>query len=152
MKLYMGIDPGQDGGIGIIDENKNIMFLMAYPNTVIFAALKEAYKKGGTPLGITTCLEEVHAMPKQGVSSTFTFGRFFGQLEGILMCEGIPYQLKSPQAWKEEFGLNSDKKKSIEVCKNLFPSANLLATEKCQKEHDGMAEALLMAEYARRKL
>jgi hypothetical protein len=51
-----------------------------------------------------------------------------------------------------EFRLNSDKENSIEVCKKLFPQVNLLATPRCKKEHDGIAEALLMAEYTRRNL
>jgi hypothetical protein len=39
----------------------------------------------------------------------------------------------------------------VDVCKRLFPGVNLLPTERCRKESDGMAEATLLAEYARRK-
>ena len=54
--------------------------------------------------------------------------------------------------WKKEFGLNGNKQKSIEVCRKLFPDVSLLPTSRCKKSHDGMAEALLMAEYARRRM
>ena len=70
----------------------------------------------------------------------------------MLQSFEIPYQLIPPQTWKKEFSLNKSKEKSIDVCKRLFPGVKLLATPRCKKEHDGMAEALLMAEYARRKL
>lgn len=102
--------------------------------------------------GVRVCLEAVHAMPKQGVRSVFTFGEEYGYIKGVLEAYGVSYQEIPPERWKKEFGLNTDKKKSIEVCKALFPAVNLMATERSRVEHDGMAESLLIAEYARRKL
>lgn len=97
------------------------------------------------------CLEQVHAMPKQGVTSTFNFGVSFGYIKGVLEAYGIAYQEVTPQKWKKEFGLDGTKAKSIAVCRHLFPNVSLRATEKCRVDHDGMAEALLLAEYARRR-
>ena len=57
----------------------------------------------------------------------------------------------TPQKWKKEFGLTADKAKSVDVCKRLYPGVSLLRTERSKKEDDGMAEALLMATYAKRK-
>ena len=82
----------------------------------------------------------------------FHFGENFGYIRGALEANKIAYQLIPPKTWKKEFGLNSDKESSIAVCKRLFPEVSLKRTERCKKDHDGMAEALLMAEYARRKL
>ena len=82
----------------------------------------------------------------------FTFGAGYGFLQGVLTAYGIPYQLVPPQTWKKAFTLNSVKQTSIEVCQRLFPNVSLYRTGRCTKPHDGMAEALLMAEYARRKL
>ena len=82
----------------------------------------------------------------------FNFGQSVGYIKGVLEACAVPYQEITPQKWKKEFGLSSDKAKSAEVCRKLFPNVSLLATERCKKPHDGMAEALLMAEYARRKL
>ena len=82
----------------------------------------------------------------------FKFGENFGMIQGILQAFGIPYELVTPQKWRREFGVTADKNTSIEVCKRLFPDVDLKRTERCKKEHDGMAEALLMAEYARRHM
>ena len=82
----------------------------------------------------------------------FKFGENFGFIQGVLKSLGIPYELVRPQKWKKEFSITADKNTSIEVCKRLFPGVDLKRTERCRKDDDGIAEALLMAEYARRKL
>ena len=91
-------------------------------------------------------------MPGQGVVSMFTFGTGWGRIMGVLDALRIPYELVRPQKWKKAFSVTSDKNSSIAVCKRLFPDVSLKRTERCVKDDDGMAEALLMAEYARRKL
>lgn len=98
------------------------------------------------------CIERVNAMPGQGVTSMFNFGLNYGWLLGQLDAYDIPYETVLPKKWKAEFGLTGDKTNSIEVCKRLFPKVSLLRTERCKKDDDGKAEALLMAEYARRKM
>lgn len=96
-------------------------------------------------------LEHIGAMPGQGVTSMFHFGENFGYIRGLLEAFEIPYELVRPQKWKKEFGI-SDKNSSVECCKRLFPVVDLRRTERCRKDDDGLAEALLMAEYARRRL
>lgn len=95
-------------------------------------------------------VEHVNAMPGQGVTSCFSFGQNFGFILGLLTAFRIPYELVRPQKWKKEFSCTSDKNTSIEVAQRLFPGADLRRTQQCRKPHDGIAEALLMAEYARR--
>lgn len=90
-------------------------------------------------------------MPGQGVTSMFHFGKSAGFIEGVLSALKIPFELVIPQKWKKTFDLHADKTESINVCQKLFPSANLLPTPRCKKPSDGMAEALLIAEYGRRK-
>ena len=89
-------------------------------------------------------------MPKQGVVSTGSFMENFGFIKGLLTAYKIPFQLAEPTKWKKDFGVTADKNTSIAVCKRLFPDVSLLPTDKSRKDSDGMAEALLMAEYARR--
>lgn len=96
-------------------------------------------------------MEHVGVMPKNGSVSMFHFGECFGWLQGMLEAYEIPYELVRPQKWKKEFSVTADKNTSIEVCKRLFPGAKLIPPG-CRKEHDGMAEALLMALYAKRRL
>ena len=98
------------------------------------------------------CIEKVSAMPKQGVSSTFSFGLNYGWLRGVLDLGEISYCEIRPQIWKKEFGLTSDKTKSIDVCRRLFPKVDLKRTPRCRKADDNFAEACLLSEYARRKL
>lgn len=149
--LAIGIDPGKSGALAVmyIDEDNK-------PFRVRVVPFEEcAYREllaACVDSRVVCCLEKVGAMPGQGVVSMFNFGRNLGLIEGMLQAYKIPYQLVPPQTWKKEFSLSSDKQSSIDVCKRLFPDINLLATPRSRKESDGMAEAILMAEYARRKL
>lgn len=147
--IYIGIDPGKNGGIAVMQTYINQIQkvgVKCYSDEDLLSILKDAEEC----LQAVCYLENVHAMPKQGVSSTFNFGMNFGFIQGVLKAYGIPYELVTPQKWKKEFSCTSDKNTSIEVCKRLFPNVNLKATERCKKDHDGMAEALLIAEYGRR--
>lgn len=149
--VFIGIDPGKSGGIAMIDTQENYQVAQEFSEDGLISVCEEIRIKGRT-MKVMCCLEKVGAMPKQGVVSMFNFGQSFGYIKGVLESFRIPYQEITPQKWKKEFGLNSKKAASVEVCRKLFPDVSLLATPKCKKPHDGMAEALLMAEYARRKL
>lgn len=143
--IYIGIDPGKNGAMAIIDgdairlvpfsdgEYIRQLFILHHNREEAFCAL-----------------ERVGAMPGQGVTSMFNFGRNYGFIQGLLSAHCIPYELVTPQKWKKALGVTGDKNSSIAVCKRLFPGVSLKRTERCAKEHDGMAEALLLAEYARR--
>jgi len=140
MKSYVGIDPGAtgamavifgDGRVEIFDDPRAIKDILS-PDWQIFAAIEWA-----------------QPMPKQGVVSVFTYGKGYGRLLQLLEDFGIAYQEIRPTMWKKEFSLiHQDKEKSIELAKKLFPSISDKLTRK--KDH-GRAEALLIAEYARRK-
>lgn len=148
--IFIGIDPGKSGGIACIDTETGIRYTEPYSDKALIDMCRhESYNKTEH---IMCCLEKVGAMPGQGVVSMFNFGQSVGYIKGVLESFRIPYQEITPQKWKREFGLTSDKAVSAEVCRKLFPDIDLLATPRCKKPHDGMAEALLMAEYARRKL
>ena len=146
--VFIGIDPGKKGGIAYIDTQDNVSVTVPYSDTMLIDLCRHF---SGVD-GVVCCLEKVSARPGQGVVSMFSFGQSVGYIKGVLEARHIPYQEITPQKWKGEFGLNSEKAASAEVCRKLFPDISLLATPKCKNPHDGMAEALLMAEYARRKL
>lgn len=144
--IYIGIDPGKDGAMAIIEDCGCI-------SVVPFDGGLYADALGGLPAEkCRCCLERVNAMPGQGVTSMFKFGENFGFIQGLLAAYSIPYELVTPQKWKKEFQITGDKNSSVAVCKRLFPVVSLRRTDRCKKDHDGMAEALLMAEYARRRL
>lgn len=149
--IFIGIDPGSKGGISIITtQNENIITQShAYSDDmmkIICSDCRKHYLVGN----VFACVEQVHSMPRDGVKGAFSFGRNFGYILGVLEANKIPYQLVPPQKWKNEFSLDNDKQKSIDCAKRLFPNVSLLPTERCRKEHDGMAESLLIAEWGRR--
>lgn len=144
---YIGLDPGAKGAYAFLHGNI-LIDCGDFDKTVIVSVLSAI---SHMPEKAICCIEKVHAMPKQGSVSMFSFGENYGWLKGVLDAYHIPFQEIPPQTWKKEFGLNSDKVKSIEVARQLFPEAELIPPN-CRKPHDGIAEALLMATYAQRKM
>ena len=150
--VYIGIDPGKSGAIaclkdyesGMVDVELTPFDEAAYVSKLSFYAKSYA---------IRGCVvERVNAYPGQGVTSMFNFGTNYGFIQGVLRAVGMPFELVPPGTWKRAFGVTKDKNTSVAVAQRLFPDASLLRTEKCRKPDDGFAEALLMAEYARRKM
>ena len=144
---YLGVDPGQKGGIALLHDI-HLEMAVDFSKERFLDLMSFLSREQETT---RACVESVHAMPHQGVKSMFTFGTSFGWILGALDASEISYQLIEPQRWKKEFTLNSDKKRSIAVAKQLFPSAMLIPPG-CRTPHDGIAEAILLSEYARRKL
>jgi crossover junction endodeoxyribonuclease RuvC len=154
--IIIGIDPGLYGAIAFLDtRGKGILRIEDMP-------LIEVKKKNRTekmvslrlllcacPINETVWLEEPSAMPGQGVSSTFKFGRLVGQIEGILAANGNVTNLVSPRVWKEAMGLGRDKDLSRAMATQLWPDR---AEEFKRKKDDGRAEACLLAEYGRRRM
>ena len=146
--IYIGIDPGKNGGIAKINTDTGFVKTVTFSEESLIFELEGYFMFDKSPLRCV--LEKVNAMPGQGVVSMFNFGQNYGFIQGVLKAYEIPYELVTPQKWKKEFSCTSDKNTSIEVCKRLFPNVNLKATDRCKKDHDGLAEALLIAEYGRR--
>ena len=143
-KVYIGIDPGKDGALVLLQPDGVVKVTAPFDERQYLDMLRTA---GDSAFAI---VENVHAMKGQGVSSMFNFGRNFGWLQGALMVMGIPFELVMPQKWKKVYGCTSDKNTSIQVAQRLFPNVDLRKTPKCKGPHDGICEALLMAEYGRR--
>ena len=146
--IYIGIDPGKSGAMAMIGEDG--ITVLPVSETTYLAHLRALSQPSRENARV--CLEHVSAMPGQGVTSMFNFGKGFGWILGALDAFGLSYELVRPQKWKKEFSITADKNTSIAVCRRLFPGVSLLRSDRCRKDHDGMAEALLMAEYARRRL
>ena len=149
--IYIGVDPGQKGGYAVIAKTETGQAVFAYPWDDTFFAMEMANLMSLKSQGIVAAVEKVGAMPGQGVTSMFNFGKNAGYIEGVLSALGIPYQLVPPAKWKKEFSLiGKDKQASIITCRKLFPELDLKRTERCRTDSDGKAEATLLAEYARR--
>lgn len=145
--IYIGIDPGKSGALAFIEPEHVDVSVYTFDERAYAELLESA-----SGYDCRCCLERVGAMPKQGTVSMFHFGENFGFIQGLLTAFRIPYELVTPQKWKKEFQITGDKNSSLAVCKRLFPDVSLRKSDRCRKDHDGMAEALLMAEYARRRL
>lgn len=96
----------------------------------------------------TVYVEKVHAMPGQGVTSTFTFGKNFGGLLGAIAALSFPYRLVTPQAWKKVIlaGTGKTKDDAIAYARRTYPDVPLILP-RCRKPHEGICEALCIMEY-----
>lgn len=152
--IYIGIDPGLDGAIAILSPG-SVEVYDTPTITVQGTKKKKRHYDMDAMLqlipsgpGFNAIIEEVHAMPGQGVTSMFSMGFGLGAWHMLLRANGLSTTRVEPRRWKSEFGLISkDKNGSILRAKELFPQADITL-----KKHDGRAEALLMAEYLRRTL
>ena len=142
---YVGIAPGAKGAFAMLDTGT--VDVLPLDMEEFTAAMRRL-----DPKQTRVVLEHVSAMPGQGVVSMFTFGTGWGRIMGVLEALRIPYELVKPQKWKKAFSVTGDKNSSIAVAKRLYPGIDLRRTERSHKDDDGLAEALLMAEYARRTL
>tara|TARA_A100001201_G_scaffold143757_1_gene147281 strand:+ start:23926 stop:24378 length:453 start_codon:yes stop_codon:yes gene_type:complete len=147
MASFMGIDPGQTGGVAIIGDD-SLAQVMPLTGKQVDGAKIAFWLKTFDPKLVV--VEQVHSMPKQGVASSFKFGVSYGIVIGAVLAAGIPLQTVTPQAWKKKIlaGTTRDKHAAIEFSARMFPWADLTPGAK-RKPHDGIADALCLAEFAR---
>lgn len=153
VKRVVGIDPGQTGAVCVLDEFGGMFVDWAGDPWGMAARLAEAIPPG---IDTVAALERVHAMPKQGVSSTFKFGRNYGFWEGWLSARGIPCESPTPQTWQKGLVFPSDgadpKARALAVARRLYPGfAGMLVTPR-GRILDGRVDALLIAHWLRREL
>lgn len=154
--IYLGCDPGKHGGLAAIDAETCTITSSVMP---LRGGEVDAHAIGAWVWGLAlkndghavACVEKVHAMPKQGVSSTFTFGVGYGKILGVLGALGIRTELVTPQAWKSKVlaGSLKDKDAAVAWCRRAYPALQLVP-EGCRVPHDGIADAACIAEFARR--
>jgi len=146
--VIVGIDPGKKGGIAwYYDHVKSFGHGgMAMPPTPrkIFLAL-QVFKSYGD---MRVFIEKCHSMPKQGVASTFAFGKGIGILMGILTALEAEINEIPPQAWKKIVLAGTDKSKDAAILfvENHYPAIDLFPG-KCRKAQDGIADAACLMHY-----
>ena len=124
---WVGIDPGKSGAIALIRAN-GVPIVIDYPGDVALAV--DAVRTWTVEYDIAlAAVESVHAMPKQGVVSTFTFGKSFGEWLGILAAMSVSYMLVTPQEWQRGVIHASDgpdpKARSLTAARRIFPTCEL---------------------------
>ena len=154
--LIIGIDPGISGSICFF-ENGKILDVVEMPTMT--DGKKNKKQVNGSQIyneitkrvnqtdkkNIRVVIEQVSAMPGQGVTSMFNFGQSFGLLKGICSAMQLPMYFVRPAKWKKYFNLiNSGKDASRTKVIEIFPyfSSNLT-----KKKDSNKADAILIASY-----
>lgn len=101
---------------------------------------------------VVTCIESVHGMPGQGISSTFKFGKTTGQVDALLQLFSNYHVEITPQSWKKHYNLKGkNKEQAVSLALSHFPNmleVNTLQEGYINKERQsGIADALLMGLY-----
>jgi crossover junction endodeoxyribonuclease RuvC len=147
----LGVDPGIHGGLAIVtlSDDAAPQLVDAIDIPVIGVGAKERVDVIAIRSWIVlhrpqhALIERAQAMPKQGASSGFKFGRATGSLESVIVCCEIPLTIVEPSAWKKFHQLRGgDKEGGRQRALQLFPSAHALLARK--RDH-GRAEAALIA-------
>ena len=154
--LIIGIDPGISGSICFFEDGK-ILDVVEMPTMTegkknkrqvngsqvyneISKRIKQVDKKN-----IKVIIEQVSAMPGQGVTSMFNFGQSFGILKGMCSAMQLPMYFVRPAKWKKYFSLiNSEKDASRTKAIEIFPS---FSSNLAKKKDSNKADAILIASY-----
>ena len=154
--LIIGIDPGITGSICFFEDGK-IIDVVEMPNMAegkknkrqvngaqiyheIYKRIKNLEKKN-----IKVVIEQVAAMPGQGVTSMFNFGQSFGVLKGICAAMQIPMYFVRPAKWKKYFNLiNSEKDASRTKAIEIFPQ---FSAQLSRKKDLNKADAILISSF-----
>ena len=154
--LIIGIDPGLSGSLCFFEDGK-IIDLVEMPNMAvgkknkrqvngsqiyneIYSRIKDL-EKGN----IKVVIEQVSAMPGQGVTSMFNFGQSFGVLKGVCSAMQLPMYFVRPAKWKKYFNLiNSEKDASRTKAIEIFP---YISGKLSRKKDANKADAILIASF-----
>ncbi len=150
----IGIDPGLSGAIALLDAH-SLPAVWDMPTIEVTVNGKKrrridqhAFVRLIIGIGKVDMivLEEAGTRPGEGSVAAFSYGRGFGQLEGVLCALERPLTLVRPQVWTKALGVGSDKGVHVQAARNLFPEvADVLL-----KTKDGRSDALLIAQWFRR--
>lgn len=148
--LFIGIDPGVNGGVGIIRTLDGVEEYDAFrcPKTPdeMFKEL-DSYILDSPDI-VTLYIEFVHSFPGQGVVSTFTFGQNYGQWQGIIASLGVKSISVTPQSWigfyniKKGLTRKDRKRKLLGLSREIFPNTKITFN---------ISDALLIANYGKIK-
>ena len=154
--LIIGIDPGISGSICFFEDGK-IVDVVIMPTMI--EGKKNKRQVNGSQIyneilkriikiekqNVRVIIEQVSAMPGQGVTSMFNFGQSFGILKGICSAMQLPMYFVRPAKWKKYFGLiNSEKDASRTRAIEMFP---YFSSQLSKKKDSNKADAILIASF-----
>ena len=154
--LIIGIDPGISGSICFFEDGK-ILDVLEMPTMTDGKKNKkqvngaQIYNEISTKIrgiekqNLKVIIEQVSAMPGQGVTSMFNFGQSFGILKGICSAMQLPMYFVRPAKWKKYFGLiKSEKDASRTKAIEMFP---YFSSQLSKKKDSNKADAILIASF-----
>ena len=150
----IGIDPGLSGAIAVLEDSK-IKELFDMPvmpdgkkkkrqlnSALLVKLIKDKIKNYEDTVMV---VEQVNAMPGQGVTSMFNFGQTFGAIKGICAALGLPIYFVRPAKWKKHFELiNASKDASRTKAIEMYPS---ISEQLSKKKDVNKSDAILIARY-----
>tara|TARA_B100002051_G_C16595178_1_gene564976 strand:- start:68 stop:550 length:483 start_codon:yes stop_codon:yes gene_type:complete len=150
----IGIDPGLSGAIAVLEE-KRVLGIFDMP--VMAEGKKNKRQLNSAQLvnvikaninqneEISVVVEQVNAMPGQGVTSMFNFGQTFGAIKGVCAALKLPIYFVRPSKWKKHFELiNSSKDSSRTKVIEMYPT---LSDQLSKKKDVNKSDAILIARY-----
>jgi hypothetical protein len=163
-KTYIGIDPGLAGGVAALSADGGLIMREPMPtmkfdrrNSTNVCVVRNMFLLIDRPVVIIESAQKFSAGTNALTSTWFGYGR----LTALLELDSIPFHVvASPRTWQKEFwtrpklpkGQKFDTKEaSINAAKRLFPGELFLPTSRCKKPSDGITDAVLLAEYGRRR-
>ena len=154
--LIIGVDPGISGSICFLEDGK-ILDVIEMPTMT--EGKKNKRQVNGAQIyneitkiinrfdkqSVRVVIEQVSAMPGQGVTSMFNFGQSFGILKGICSAMQLPMYFVRPAKWKKYFNLiNSEKDASRTRAIEIFP---YFSSQLSKKKDSNKADAILIASF-----
>jgi crossover junction endodeoxyribonuclease RuvC len=152
--IIIGVDPGINGAISVI-ENKKI--LEVYDTPTMIDGKKNKRQINGAQVTnifkerlnlnkeVIVVVEQVNAMPGQGVTSMFNFGQSFGVIKGICAALSLPIHFVRPAKWKKHFNLIKTNKDASRT--KVIESYPEISSKLHRKKDSNRADAILIALY-----
>lgn len=119
MTLVIGVDPGKRGAIAFLDGSGELRAVDHVPlvddklsPTLLCDLIDDHFTSADDPHSVVAVVEQVHSMPKQGVVSSFDFGKSYGIVLGVLAGVGIRTVHVTPNRWKRDLRLSADKEQA----------------------------------------
>lgn len=164
--IWIGIDPGVNGAVAVLDNDLNVLLLEKFPTikekktssghktTFVFPEMASLFKKiSDLPGNKFVFLENVSAMPRDGVSSAFTFGGSFWAIQQVLACNNLPYLLVSSKRWQSVMlqQCPKDRNERLELYRAQAIRQHPTQSGNLSRKSDAdKAAALLIAHYGKR--
>lgn len=169
--VVVGIDPGKNGALAILDHKSNIIQAVLMPINKV-----KVIKKGKTRVQReidllkvksillsykveTVVIEKQHIYPGQGNKSNETTMKQYGNLIGLLVGLDIRYVEVEASEWQAKYkeievdpeidlmSIKQTKKKSISAVKKLYPGFSLLSSKRCRVPSDALSDSILIARH-----